>query len=158
LWLSGNPEAAMAHVRQAIDLCPSFPNAHYMLGFLECHAGDPALALESLGRSETISPFDPFLPSIQITRAVAHLRLGNVDGAADWAAQAAAHRLAYGHMLAHAALILQLAGRVEEAKATSARLFQRERGYDPNGLFETFYTMPDEVERMFRKALPVLQA
>jgi TolB-like protein len=158
LWLSGDPETAMTHIRQAIDLSPSFPNAHYMLGFLECHAGNPALALESLGRSETLSPFDPFLPSIQITRAVAYLRLGDLDRAADWAAQAAGHRLAYSHMLAHAALILHLAGRAAEAKAIFTRLYQREPGYDPNGLFQTFYTMPDDIKGAFRKALAGLHA
>jgi tetratricopeptide (TPR) repeat protein len=158
LWLIGKPEAAMKHVRQAIDLSPSFPNAHYMLGFLECHAGDPALALESLRQSESLSPFDPFLPSIQITRAVAYLRLDDLDRAADWASQAAIHRLAYGHMLAHAAMILQLAGRVEEARVTVNRLRHREPGYDPEGLFRTFYKMPAEVEMAFRKTLPLLRA
>jgi DNA-binding winged helix-turn-helix (wHTH) protein/TolB-like protein len=157
LWLSGDPDAAAKHVRQAIDLCPSFPNAHYMLGFLECHAGDPARALQSLDQSESLSPFDPFLPSIQITRAVSHLRMGAVDIAADWAGLAAVHRLAYGHMLAHAALILQLAGRVHEARATAIRLRQRQPDYDAESLFQTFYTMPAEVEHAFRSALPVLE-
>lgn len=156
LWLSGDPDAAKRHIRQAIDLSPSFPNAHYMLGFLECHAGDPSRALESLGRSEGLSPFDPFLPSIQITRAVAYLRMGEIDSAADWAAQAAVHRLAYGHMLAHAALILQLAGRRDEAKATFVRLQNREPDYDLDGLFRTFYTMPVEVEQAFRRTFPAL--
>jgi DNA-binding winged helix-turn-helix (wHTH) protein/tetratricopeptide (TPR) repeat protein len=156
LWLNGNPDAARTHMEQAIALSPSFPNAHYMLGFLECHAGDPARALVSLDQSESLSPFDPFLPSIQITRAVCHLRMGDIEQAADWASRAGAHRLAYGHMLAHAALILQLAGRVEEARATVIRLRRRQPDYDPEGLFRTFYTMPAEVEQAFRKALPAL--
>jgi DNA-binding winged helix-turn-helix (wHTH) protein/tetratricopeptide (TPR) repeat protein len=158
LWLGGNPEAATKHMKLAISLCPSFPNAHYMLGFLECHAGDPVRALASLDQSEGLSPFDPFLPSIQITRAVAHLRMGDVDRAADWASQVAGHSLAYGHMLAHAAMILKTAGRAEEAKTTVAKLRQKDPGYDPAGLFETFYSMPTEVERAFRQALPTLSA
>lgn len=156
LWLSGNVESAIKHVKLAIELSPSFPNAHYMLGFLECHTGDPTLALESLDLSESLSPFDPFLPSIQITRAVAYMRLGEMETAADWAKRAAVHRLAYGHMLAHAALILQLAGRSEEARATFGLLRQREPDYDPSGMFQTFYTMPTEVETAFRNALPAL--
>jgi DNA-binding winged helix-turn-helix (wHTH) protein/tetratricopeptide (TPR) repeat protein len=157
LWLSGNVESAIKHVKRAIELSPSFPNAHYMLGFLECHAGDPKLALESLAHSESLSPFDPFLPSIQITQAVAYMRLGEMETAAVWAKQAAVHRQAYGHMLAHAALILQLAGRAEEAKAIFGQLRRREPDYDPNGIFQTFYTMQPEVERAFREALPALQ-
>jgi hypothetical protein len=80
-----------------------------------------------------------------------------VDIAADWAGLAAVHRLAYGHMLAHAALILQLAGRVHEARATAIRLRQRQPDYDAESLFQTFYTMPAEVEHAFRSALPVLE-
>ena len=158
LWLNGNPEDAKTHVEQAIALSPSFPNAHYMLGFLECHAGDPARALISLDQSESLSPFDPFLPSIQITRAMAYLRLGEIERAADWASRAAVHRLAYGHMLAHAVLVLEIAGRREAARATYTRLRQREPDYDPEGLFKTFYTMPSEVEQAFRTALPALGA
>ena len=61
-------------------------------------------------------------------------------------------------MLAHAALILQLAGRGEEARATFGLLRQREPDYDPNGLFQTFYSMPTEVEQAFRKVFPALLA
>ncbi|MGL4238810.1 winged helix-turn-helix domain-containing protein [Tabrizicola sp.] len=152
-WLGGNLDAAKEHVARGIDLSPSFPNAHYMLGFLECHAGDPVRALESLERSESLSPFDPFLPSIQLSRANAYFRLGDLDEAAHWAARSAAHRSTYGHMLFNAALILQEAGRTEEAKSMMGQLRKRDPDYDPEQYFATFYSLTAEVSRVFRKGL-----
>ncbi len=156
LWLGGDPEAGLRHIGEAISLCPSFPNAHYMLGFLECHVGDPARALDSLQHSENLSPFDPFLAAIQITRAIAHLRLGDTEAAAYWAGRSTVHRSAYGHMLANAALILQATGKDSDAQRVMAKLLLREPDYDPENLFATLYSLPTDIARTFRRGLQSL--
>jgi tetratricopeptide (TPR) repeat protein len=145
LWLSGEPAQAKAHVEQAVDLCPNFPNAHYMLGFLECYHGDAAEALRHLAVSEAQSPFDPFLASIQLTRATALLRLGEAEAAADWAARAVLHPTAYGQMIYHAALVLDAAGQPLAARETMSKLSLRDPGYDHRGYLGSLCGVPDDL-------------
>ena len=54
------------------------------------------------------------------TRAMALIRLGRFDEAADWAAKAAVRPNAHVHVLAIAAHCLALAGRVDEARTLTA--------------------------------------
>jgi DNA-binding winged helix-turn-helix (wHTH) protein/tetratricopeptide (TPR) repeat protein len=145
LWLGGEPDAARTHIARAIELCPSFPNAHYMLGFIECYNGDPMRALTHLAISEEQSPFDPFLASIQLTRATAYLRLGDADRAAYWAERSTAHRTAYGQMLYHAALVLHSAGRRDAARMTMDALARQDPAYAPQGYFGSFCTLPGDI-------------
>jgi DNA-binding winged helix-turn-helix (wHTH) protein/tetratricopeptide (TPR) repeat protein len=152
LWLAGDPEQGKAHIAQAVALCPSFPNAHYMLGFIECFHGDARAALAHLATSEEQSPFDPFLASIQLTRATAHLRLGDQDRAVHWAGLASRHRTAYGQMLYHAALILETAGARTAASQTLAELSVRDPTYDTSRYFGSHSDLPDDIAPAFRKA------
>ncbi|MCU0905261.1 MAG: winged helix-turn-helix domain-containing protein [Tabrizicola sp.] len=145
LWLAGDPALAKDHVAQAVALCPSFPNAHYMLGFIECYHGSAVEALRHLATSEAQSPFDPFLAAIQLTRATACLRIGDLDAAADWAARAILHSTAYGQMLYHAALIQDAAGRHDEARTTMTKLGVRDPGYDFHRYFSSLYGLPDDL-------------
>jgi DNA-binding winged helix-turn-helix (wHTH) protein len=152
LWLGGEPDAARAHVARAIELCPSFPNAHYMLGFIECYNGDPTTALKHMAISEAQSPFDPFLASIQLTRATAYLRLGDADRAAYWAERSTVHRTAYGQMLYHAALVLHSAGRRDAALATMDVLAKQDPSYEPRSYFGSFYTLPGDISADLRRS------
>jgi DNA-binding winged helix-turn-helix (wHTH) protein/tetratricopeptide (TPR) repeat protein len=144
-WLVGDPEAGLSHVGQAVALCPSFPNAHYMLGFIECFNGDPGTALRHMETSEEQSPFDPFVASIQLTRATALVRLGEMDLAAYWAERATTHRTAYSQMHYHAAIILQATGRREAAAAVLAKLAARDPGYDGSRYFLSFHAMAEDL-------------
>jgi DNA-binding winged helix-turn-helix (wHTH) protein/tetratricopeptide (TPR) repeat protein len=147
LWLKGDPEAGLRHTAHALDLSPSFVQAHYMMGFIEAQSGDAAAALEHLDRAEGLSPFDPFLGSIQIVRAGAHLRLGDRAAAAHWAARAAGHRTAYSQMLCYAALILDWAGEATAAREIAARIRALDPGYTAERLFGTLYALPEDVVR-----------
>jgi DNA-binding winged helix-turn-helix (wHTH) protein/tetratricopeptide (TPR) repeat protein len=151
-WLAGAPEQGKAHIAEAVALCPSFPNAHYMLGFIECYHGDARAALTHMSTSEEQSPFDPFLASIQLTRATAHLRLGDLDEAAHWAGLASRHSTAYGQMLYHAAMILEIAGERNAARRTLAELSVRDPTYDTNRYFGSHGDLPDEIASAFRRA------
>jgi TolB-like protein len=152
LWLSGAPDRGRAHVAEAVALCPSFPNAHYMLGFIECYNGDARRALDHLATSERQSPFDPFLASIQLTRATALLRLGESDAAVHWAGLASRHRTTYGQMLYHAALVMEAAGARNAARRVMAELSVREPTYDTSRYFRSLYALPNDIGADFRKA------
>ena len=151
-WLAGDAEAGRDHLAQAVALCPSFPNAHYMLGFIECFNGDALTALKHMAISEEQSPFDPFIASIQLTRATAYLRIGDDDSAAYWAERSIAHRTAYSQMLYHAALLLDAAGRREAAQATLATLAERDPTYDGSRYFASFHGIPDDLSSILRRS------
>lgn len=149
-WLAGDPEAGLLHCRKAVALCPSFSHAHYMIGFIEAHHGDPAASLNALDKSEHLSPFDPFSDGIKVTRATAYARLGNMEKAADWAFQAARPPNDYDQILCPAALILAAAGRDREARAIYDRVGQTTPDYRPERLFKTLYGMSSEMGTVMR--------
>lgn len=152
LWLAAEPEAALDHLSKAVALCPSFPNAHYMLGFIECYNGDPEVALKHLAISEEQSPFDPFLASVQLTRATAYLRTGDLERAAYWAERSMAHRTAYSQMQYHAALVLTASGRRASGQAALAALANSDPGYDGSRYFASFYEMRADIQDRLRHA------
>lgn len=153
-WLSKDPDASLRHLLGAVDASPSFAHAHYMLGFVETHVGDARQALGHLDRAETLSPYDPFLASVQITRAIALVRLGALEDAADWAARAARQGNAYSHLLCPAALILAGAGRLDEAHRIVAEIHRSDPNYRAARLHRALYVMADPVEVLFRAQAP----
>lgn len=156
LWLAGDPEGGLLHCHQAVDLCPCFAHAHYMIGFIETHHGDPARALEELARSEALSPFDPFLSSVQITRACVYFRLGDTERAAYWARKASHHSNAYTQMLCHAALILSATGQANEARQIVARIRILDMNYAASAMFKTFYGLKGELLQTYQRQAAVL--
>lgn len=53
---SGDYAAAAEHLRRALELNPSLPQAHARLGFVSGLNGDPASALEHFGRALALAP------------------------------------------------------------------------------------------------------
>lgn len=117
LWLRGRHDHSVAELEQAIALSPNFAQGHYALAFVHSQAGDAAAAIASSDHSRQLSPFDPMLFGMLGARAMALVRLGRFDEAADWAIRAAARPNAHAQILAIAALSLGLAGRFDEAQA-----------------------------------------
>ncbi|MGL4321275.1 MAG: winged helix-turn-helix domain-containing tetratricopeptide repeat protein [Paracoccaceae bacterium] len=157
LWLNGNAESGLQHISQAVALCPSFPHAHYMAGFIEAHQGDAARALEHLNTSESLSPFDPFLASIQITKAVALTRQGEMDAAAICASRAAQQSNAYAQLRCNAALILAATGHVTEARGIMAQIRLSEPTYRPQSLFTAIPSMTQEMRSLLQQEFAALQ-
>lgn len=91
-----------------------------MLEFLEANWGDPQRALESGAVAEMLSPLDPFLTSILVTRAIALARLDDWPKATDCAPRAAAQPNVYPNLLCPAVLILAEAGRQDDAARVAA--------------------------------------
>jgi len=120
LWLRGRHDQSVIELERAIDLSPNFALAHYNLAFVHSTAGDPLAAISSSDHSRDLSPFDPMLFGMLGVRAMALVRLGRFEEAADWAVKAAARPNAFAHIRAIAAYSLALAGSLDEARAYAA--------------------------------------
>ena len=103
LWLRGRHDQSVVELEQAIDLSPNFALGHYTLAFVHSQAGDPQAAIASSDHSRQLSPFDPMLFGMLGARAMALVRLGRFEEAADWGVKAAARPNAHAHILAIAA-------------------------------------------------------
>lgn len=147
LWLRGGSEAALSELAQAVDLSPNFALGHYALAFVQSQSGDPMAAIGASDQSRRLSPFDPLLFGMLAARAMAHVRLGQFEEAADWALKAAARPNAHPTILAIAALCLALAGRVDEGRTFAAAIRRTLPGYGIADFLRTFRFDPDGVAR-----------
>lgn len=117
LWLRGRPDESLVELEHSVHLSPNFALGHYNLAFVHSLVGDPRTAVASSDYSRHLSPFDPMLFGMLATRAMALVRLGQFEEAAQWAVKAAARPNVFPHIHALAALTLALAGSLEEAHA-----------------------------------------
>ncbi len=122
LWLRGRHDQSVIDLERTIDLSPNFALGHYTLAFVHSQAGDPRAAISSSDHSRHLSPFDPLLFGMLGARALALVRLGRFEEAADWAVKAAARPNAHSHILAIAAYSLALAGSLAEARVHAAAI------------------------------------
>jgi hypothetical protein len=127
----------------AVDLSPNFALGHYTLSFVHCQSGDPRAAIGSSDHSRHLSPFDPLMFAILATRALAHVRLGQLEEAADWAIKGATRPNAHVHVLAIAAHCLAVAGRLEEARAFASLIHQTQPQYGVEDFLAAFQFSPD---------------
>lgn len=143
LWLRGREDQALAELTRAVDLSPNFALGHYALSFVQSQSGDPAAAIGAADQSRHLSPFDPLMFGMLGARAMAHVRLGQFEEAAEWALKAAARPNSHAIILAIAAHCLGLAGREEEGRAISATLHKTHPHYRVEDFLSTFRFAPD---------------
>nr|WP_306264654.1 transcriptional regulator [Pararhizobium sp. IMCC3301] len=155
MWLRPYQDQAIAELEQAVDLSPNFALGHYALSFVHSQSGDPATAIAASDHSRNLSPFDPLLFGMLGARALAHVRLGDFDEAAEWALKAAARPNAHIMILAIAAHCLALAGRVEEAKIIAASIRNTLPSFRVDQFLTTFRFPPD-AEATFRVAAQMI--
>jgi TolB-like protein len=151
LWLKGRHDQSIGELEQAIDLSPNFAQGHYALAFVQSQAGDPAAAIASSDHSRRLSPFDPLLFGMLGARAMALVRLGRFDEAAEWGVKAAARPNAHAHILAIAAFSLALADRRDEGLAFVATIRRMLPRYGIDDFLAAMQFAP-EGEQLFRKA------
>lgn len=151
LWLRGESAEAVTELERSVELGPSFALGHYTLGFLHSQAGDPQTAIAACDTSRELSPFDPLQFAMLASRALAHIRLGQSEQAAEWAVKAVGRPNAHVHILAIAATSLSLCGRRDPARALVARIRSGLPGYDIEAFLRSF-RFPPEAERLFRRA------
>ncbi|MFD4839120.1 transcriptional regulator [Achromobacter sp. NPDC058515] len=150
LWLRGDPDQSLTELQSAVDLSPNFALGHYTLGFVNCQTGDAEAAIGSSDYSRHLSPFDPLLFGMLAVRAIALVRLGRPEEAADWAVKAAARPNAHVHILAIAAHCLAMAGRIDEARGFLAALHKVLPSYRVDDLLATFRFTAD-AQALFRE-------
>lgn len=143
LWLRAQQDSAVVELEQAIHLSPSFALGHYTLAFVQSQAGDPQAAIAASDHSRLLSPFDPLLFGMLGARAMALVRLGRFDEAADWAVKAAARPNAHTHIRAIAAYSLALAGSLDLARTYAAEIRQARPNYQADDFFAAFRFDPE---------------
>lgn len=151
LWLRGRLDESLAELGTSVDLSPNFALGHYTLSFINAQSGDPLAAIASGDHSRELSPFDPLLFAMLASRALALIRLGRFDEAADWARKGAARPNAHVHVQGIAAHCLVLAGRVEEARRLSAAIHRQRPGYRIDDLLAAF-RLGDDAQALLRQA------
>ncbi|WP_245319592.1 transcriptional regulator [Mesorhizobium temperatum] len=150
LWLRGEQDGSLIELERAVDLSPNFALGHYALSFVHSQSGDPNAAIGSSDHSRHLSPFDPLLFGMLGARAMAHVRLGQFDEAAEWALKAAARPNAHAIILAIAAHCLALAGRLDEARTFAAAIRKTLPNYCADDFIGTFRFEPD-ASALFRQ-------
>ena len=143
LWLRGEQDGSLLELERAVDLSPNFALGHYALSFVHSQSGDPQAAIGSSDHSRHLSPFDPLLFGMLGARAMAHVRLGQFEEAAEWALKAAARPNAHAIILAIAAHCLALAGRLDEARGFAVAIRKTLPHYSSDDFIGTFRFGPD---------------
>lgn len=146
LWLRREQQESLIELERTIELSPNFALGHYTLGFVQAQSGDPRAAIEATNYSRQLSPFDPLQFGMLGSRALAHIRLGELDEASEWAIKAAARPNAHVHILAIAAVCLGLAHRSEDARAYVARIRARVPSYSVEDFLRSFHFARDTDE------------
>ncbi|NIO41930.1 MAG: tetratricopeptide repeat protein [Burkholderiales bacterium] len=77
----GDYSEAIAELRIAIDLNPSFALAYFGYGQCLCYDGQPAEAIPALEKAAQLSPHDPYTGLFEAVAAVAKIQLGQFDEA-----------------------------------------------------------------------------
>jgi tetratricopeptide (TPR) repeat protein len=151
LWLRGSQEQSIVELEQAIELSPNFALGHYTLAFVHSQTGDPLAAIRSSDHSRQLSPFDPLLFGMLGARAMALVRLGRFDEAADWGVKAAARPNAHAQIQAIAAYTLALAGRLDAARGYLAAIRKTIPHYGVDDFLTAMQFSPEAGE-LFRTA------
>jgi len=150
LWLRGSQDPSLAELQRAVDLSPNFALGHYTLGFVHCQTGDAQAAITSADHSRHLSPFDPLMFGMLAVRALALVRLGRIQEAADWAMKAAMRPNAHVHVVAIAAHCLALADRMDEALGFLAVIRRSHPAYRVGDLLATF-RLGEEAQALLRE-------
>ena len=151
LWLRGEDRDSFLELQRSIELSPNFALGHYTLGFVYSQMGDPRSAIEATNYSRQLSPFDPLQFAMLASRALAHVRLGELEEAAEWAVKATSRPNAHVHILAIAVWSLVLTNRRDEAKKYASRIRERAPGYGVDDFLRAFRFDADTTRRL-RKA------
>jgi DNA-binding SARP family transcriptional activator/TolB-like protein len=155
LWLRGDHPQSIVELEQAIDLSPNFALGHYTLGFVLSQDGNAGAAIKSCDYARELSPFDPMLFGMLGARAMALVRLGRFDEAAEWGIKAATRPNSFPHISAIAGYSLVLAGRLDEARTYLASIHKTAPDYCIDD-FLTAMQFSAEGEALFRKAAKLI--
>jgi len=155
LYLRRRFDESEIELERSIDLSPNFALGHYNLSFVRSVVGDPRVAIADANHSRQLSPYDPMLFGMLATPAMALVRLGRFEEAADWAVKAAARPNAFPHIHAIAAYSLALAGSLDQARSYASAARRTHPQYGITEFLAAFPFEPDG-EALFRKAAKLI--
>ena len=149
LWLRGRQDESLHELERSVSLSPNFALGHYMLAFVHGQSGDARKSMAAADYSRRLSPFDPLQFGMLSARAMALVRMGQLEEAAEWAVRAAARPNAHVHILGIATLCLALANRLDEARTFAGLARKQLPNYSAHDMLAAFRFAPDTVE-LFR--------
>lgn len=154
-WLRGRIAESIGELDMSVALSPNFSQGHYTLAFINAQSGDAQAAIASSDHARELSPFDPLLFAMLAARAMALMRLGRHDEAADWAMKAAARPNAHVHILGIAGHCLALAGRHDDAQRVMTAVRASVPGYGLDEFLGAF-RFDAEGSALIRRVAPQL--
>jgi len=152
LWLRRRQNQSLIALNRSVELSPNFALGHYALAFVHCQSGSAQVGIDSSDHSRRLSPFDPLLFAMLATRAIAHMRLGQFNEAAEWAVTATSRPNAHVHILSIAAHCLASASRMEEACRYAALVREAQPDYGLRNFIESFRFEPEVEALVTRQA------
>lgn len=147
LWLREGHDASVRELEQAVGLSPNFALAHYTLAFVHAQAGDPRAAIAASDHARLLSPYDPLLFGMLGARAIALVRLGELEDAMHWAERAAACANAHPHIHAIAAFAHALCGSLDGARRHASAIRKALPAYDFDDFTAAFRLDADATAR-----------
>jgi TolB-like protein len=136
-YVVGHLDGAVALIDRALVLNSNLAVGWYASGTVRAfRGGEPDVAIEHLKRAMRLSPFDPFMFTMQGVTAFAHFFAGRYDEAVAWAERAFWERPNILATLRIAAASYALAGRAEEAQKAVARALELDPGMRVSNLKE----------------------
>jgi len=115
-------EAGAGFIGRAVELNANLAPAWYYSAWVNIWLGEPELAIEHAEHAMRLSPVDLRLYVMQDAIASAHISAGRYDVAVAWAEKALRLQSRYQPTLRLLAVSYALSGRIEQARATLARL------------------------------------
>ena len=127
LWqLRVDLEGALELYDRSLELNANCPQAHTLRGWALATAGRIEEATQSLAQALRLSPFDPEAFFTMTALGWTSMASGRFDDAVKWTGRALRDRPAFGPALRFHAVSLVGLGRMDEARATVARLLALE--------------------------------
>ena len=121
LRMEGRPEQAVAEGEQNVALNPGFVQTYYWLCPAYTDAKQPEKAIDCVDKAIRLSPHDPALYGLLMTKAGALETLGREAEALDWGRRSLALSPANPIALRHGIALLEILGRDKEAKEAYRR-------------------------------------
>jgi tetratricopeptide (TPR) repeat protein len=113
-----------ALIDRALVFNSNWAEAWFWGGWVKNWLGEPETAIERFARAIRLNPLDPFISGVRAGISHAHFFLGHYDDAASWAAIALQDNPDFQPALRMDAASNAMAGRLEQAHQTVARVRQ----------------------------------
>ena len=119
-------DAALNAIARALSHNPSSAAAHFFGAELYAWSGHPGAATEYAHRGLRLSPFDPLAYAADLAFAIAATQEGRYEEAAAYWGKCVRANPSFGGFAMGQAVVLALAGRMDEARPIFARALELE--------------------------------